>query len=114
MAEANGQTNGATEKVKSTFLDLAKETFEKRKAPAKDAEIVAVLTKYFKADDEVQALQKKLDEAKLKRTETCKEVVALRGMTRIKTKTRGIGQIINRGESAWINFGSVEGEALDL
>ncbi len=107
------QTNGHAT-VKSTILDGAKERFALKKGAPKDAEIKAAFQKYFAADDEVEKLQTQLTAAKAKRTAATQVVVETRGMTRVNTKTRGTGQIISRGESAWISFAKSDSEEIDV
>lgn len=108
MSEIQTNGNGATE-IKTTVLDGAKKRFEARKDKAKDVDVSKALTEYLKLEDAIREHQEKIEDLKMKRTDATKEIVALRGMGRLKSKAKGTGQIIARGEAAWIAFQTAEG-----
>lgn len=116
---ANAQTNGTNgngevAKKKTSILDAPKLVFEARKSAAKPAELKGALEAYFKVDDEIQALNEKLDQLKAKRTKATIDIVELRGTGRLDTKTRGTGQITANGPGAWILFMTATGETIDV
>ncbi len=108
-------TNGATETQKlPSCLEPSVATFKARKKPATVVESTAAVSKYLKADEAVQKATHALEAAKAARTETTKEIVAVRGMGVVNTKTRGAGRLMARGETAWIAFSSSDEEQLDV
>lgn len=111
MSEASTTNgNGAVTKVKEpTCLEGSVKRFEGRKDKAKDADISKALGAYMVVEDEIRALQDKIEDLKVKRTDATKEIVALRGMGRLKSKTKGTANIIARSDSAWLAFQSAEG-----
>ncbi len=113
MTQTNG--NGVTAKVKEpTCLEASLAIFKTRKGPAAAKEVLAATQNYMKVQDEIDGLQSKIDELKIKRTEATKSLVALRGPSRMNTKSRGVGNITGRSDSAWIAFlASAEGEEID-
>jgi hypothetical protein len=113
---AKTDANGVKiESEKSVVLDGAKDRFAKRDKPANEKEVKAALVAYFKADDEIKALQDKISDLNLKRTELTKEVVALRGASQVNIAGRGVGRVMARADSAWITFPTADaGPALSL
>ena len=118
MNSANS-TNGngtTTATPKTSILDAAKEKFEARikaNKPANPKELKGALEAYFKADDELKALNAKIDELSAKRTQATLNIVELRGAGRLDSKTRGTGQITARGDAAWILFMTATGDQID-
>lgn len=104
MNAPNGTNGTQAAAPKTSILDAAKATFEARKTPAKPAELKGALEAYFKADDEIKALQDKMAALSAARTQATLSLVALRGTGRLDSKTRGTGQITARGDGAWILF----------
>lgn len=114
MTEVAATNGTATKTPEPTCLDLPKAAFAARKKAPTVQEITGVVTKYLKEDEKVKAAEAVLEKAKAARTEVCKEVVALRGMGIVNTKTRGTGRIMARSDSAWIAFSSSDEEQLDV
>lgn len=110
---ANGTTSPKAEKGPNC-LDLAVAAFKARKKPPTVQEVTAAVTKYLKADELVKKAEAELEKVKASRTETTKEIVAVRGMGIVNTKTRGTGRLMARGDSAWIAFSSSDEEQLDI
>lgn len=105
MSEPQTETNGTATVEKSNALKASIAAFEARKEPAKPEEISKALAGYLKIDDEIRDLQDQIEKKKVARTEATKKLVSLRGMGRIKSKAKCVpGQIIARGENAWIAF----------
>lgn len=113
--QTNGHTTPETTKVKEpSCLDLANAAFKARKKPPTVPEITAAVTKYLKADELVKKAEAELEKVKAARTEVTKEIVSVRGMGIVNTKTRGAGRLMARGQSAWIAFSSSDEEQLDI
>lgn len=113
QTNGNGTTNGKAEK-QPTILVSHVERFGKRDKPAAQKDIDAKLKEYLKVNDELAEIQSKVSDLMAKRTSLTCDIVALRGTSRIMTKTRGVGQITARGDSAWIAFGKVDGAVSDV
>jgi hypothetical protein len=111
--QTNGTTPATTEKAPNC-LDLALASFRARKKPPTVQEVTAVVTKYLKADELVKKAEAELEKVKAARTEVTKEIVAVRGMGIVNTKTRGTGRVMARSDSAWIAFSSSDEEQLDI
>lgn len=109
MEQANGTaTNGngaAVTKVKEpTCLDKAKEIFASRKAPASTTDVTKALKEYMSIQDEMDKLTEQAEALKVKRTAATQKLVELRGSTRVNSKTRGVGNVMARSDSAWLSF----------
>jgi hypothetical protein len=117
MNEPQTQTNGtqAAAKVKEpTCLEPSLALFKARKNPATTKEILAATQAYMKVQDEMDKAQAVVDELKIKRTAATQSLVALRGPSRMNTKSRGVGNITGRADTAWIAFlSSAEGEEIE-
>jgi hypothetical protein len=114
MANTNGSAQTPAED-KISALDGARKRFDAREKPASEKDIKAAFNAYFTTDSEIAALQDKLKDLMAKRTEQCKEIVALRGSGQINIKDKGVGRFMARGDSTWITFPSADaGPALAL